>query len=164
MAPVLVPDMGAATEERWLAFGGAVLDEGVRGVFALPLTMAAAPIGALDLFRHDPGSLAEDALDGGLIAAELATLPLMDLMSGDVDWAELSEGGEGWGEGASLERVEVYQATGMIVDQLDVGAAEAVLRLRAHAFSHGLTASEVAWSILERRLSLGDDDPQGGPG
>jgi hypothetical protein len=57
-----------------------------------------------------------------------------------------------------LERVEVYQATGVIVAALDVSPADALVRLRAHAISRSLTASEVAYQILDRRLALGHDD------
>jgi hypothetical protein len=53
-----------------------------------------------------------DGLNGGLWAAELAALPLLDLMTSDVDWTAAGEGGNGWEQLASLERVEIYQATG----------------------------------------------------
>jgi hypothetical protein len=92
-------------------------------------------------------------MTGGLTA-----LPLLDLMAGDTDWTGLVEGKDAWSELASLERVEVYQATGMIMGQLEVDSAEALVRLRAHAFTHGLTAGEVAWSIVERQLVLDPDD------
>jgi hypothetical protein len=159
--PVLVADLGDTAEARWPAFAGAVLDLGVHAVFALPVAVATAQVGALDLFRSTPGALAADSLAGGLLAAELAALPLLDLMSADVDWAAAGEGGDGWSQLASLERVEVYQATGMVMGMLDVGPAEALVRLRAHAYASGLTASEVAWSIVERRLQLTDDSAPG---
>ena len=66
--------------------------------------------------------------------------------------------GDGWEQLASLQRVEVYQATGMIIGQLDVDASEALVRLRAYAFSRGLTASEAAWAIVERRVLLTEDE------
>jgi hypothetical protein len=155
---VLVPDLADPSERRWPAYGGAVLAAGVRAVYALPIAVATSCVGALDLFREAPGPLIGSRLAGGLLAAELAALPLLDLMSADVDWAEAAEGGGGWEQLASLERVEVYQATGMIMGQLDVGPAEALVRLRAHAFAHGLTASEVAWSIIDRGMTLEADD------
>lgn len=49
--PVLVGDLAAVTERRWPTFTGAVLDAGVRAVFALPIAIAATYVGALDLFR-----------------------------------------------------------------------------------------------------------------
>jgi hypothetical protein len=122
------------------------------------VSIAREPVGALDLFRNRPGPLSDDDLDGGLWAAELAALPLLDLMTADAGWTATDEGGDGWEQLASLERVEVYEATGMIIAQLDVSAAEALVRLRAYAFSEGLTASEAAWAIVDRRVVLDSDD------
>lgn len=161
---VLVPDFADPHEQRWPAYADAVLGAGVRAVYALPIAVATSYVGALDLFREAPGPLSGPRLTGGLLAAELAALPLLDLMTADVDWARVGEGGDGWEQLASLERVEVYQATGMIMGQLDVGPAEALVRLRAHAFAHGLTASEVAWRVIERQLVLEADDSRRGPG
>lgn len=79
-------------------------------------------------------------------------------MSSDVDWTAVSENGNGWSQLESLERVEVYQATGMIMEQLEVRPTDAVVRLRAHAFASERTASEVAWAVIERRLTLSPDD------
>lgn len=162
--PVLVEDVGDPAERRWPAFSRAVLDADVHGVFALPVSIAMSTVGVLDLFRHDAGPLGGDGLAGGLVAAELAALPLLALMTEDLDWAGAAEGGGDWTQLASLERVEVYQATGMIMEQLGVGAAEALVRLRAHAFVSGTTAGEVAWAVVARRLSLDVDDAWGGPG
>jgi hypothetical protein len=89
---------------------------------------------------------------------ERASLPLLDLMTSDIDWDAAGEDGDGWDQLASLERVEVYQANGMIIGQLDVDAVEALIRLRAYAFAQVLTASEVAWAIVEHRVSPDDDE------
>jgi hypothetical protein len=156
--PVLVSDLRDPDEQRWPVFGRAVLDSGVRAVFALPVLIAHSPVGALDLFSSRPGPMSSDGLDGGLWAAELASLPLLNLMTSDIDWDAAGEGGDGLNQLASLERVEVYQATGMIIGQLDVDAVEALIRLRAYAFAQGLTASEAAWAIVERRVSPDDDE------
>jgi hypothetical protein len=156
-APVLAPDLADPDERRWPAFSQAVLESGVRAVCALPVTIAASPVGALDLYRFTYGPFTEDDLSGGQWAAELATLPLLDLASSNFDPEDQSE--SGWSEIVTLERVEVYQATGMVIAQLNVGPVEALIRIRAYAFAHNLTASEVAWEIIERRLSLADDAP-----
>jgi len=169
---VLVPDLDASAERRWPAFRSAALADGIRGVFAVPILVTSECVGALDLFRHRPGPLHEDMLAGAWLAAELATAPLLDLIAG-------SEAVESGTEPAPLDddvlteidRVEVYQATGILISALDVGADEALLRLRAHAIATGQTASEVARAITERRLMLerddrvdpSDPDPHGGP-
>lgn len=151
--PVLVPDIGHVTGQRWPAFAGAAIEAGVHGVFALPAGIAGSFVGVLDLFRHDPGPLSGDDLDGGMLAAELLAVPLLDLLATDDD----QRGEDGVSSLAALERVEVYQATGMIMAQLDVGPTEALVRLRAHAFATNQTASEAAWAVVERRLRLPKD-------
>ena len=95
-------------------------------------------------------------------AAELAAFPLLDLMTADVTWSSAGEGpgGSDWTRLGSLERVEVYQATGMIMDQLDVGPGEALARLRARSFATNRTASSLAWDVIRRVLSF--DDNQNG--
>lgn len=59
-----------------------------------------------------------------------------------------------WVELTALSRAEVSQATGMLMAQLDVAPAEALVRLRAHAYAAGRSASDVARDILDRRLRL----------
>lgn len=161
--PVLAPHLDGPGEVRWPGLTQALLGHGVRAVFALPVAVASTAIGALDLYRRSSGPLDDAAMTGGVWAAELAALPLLDLMSSDTDWDEAANGLGGWDQLASLERVEVYQATGMIVAALQVSPADALVRLRAHAISRSLTASDVAYQILDRRLVL-DADEWHGPG
>lgn len=159
--PVLVPDLDSPKETRWPAFAGAVLDEGVRGVFAVPILLKSMCVGALDLFREAPGPLEGDQLRGALLAAELVSMPLLDLLHHD-DQDDPFDGLEDrWGRSLEMDRLEVHQATGMLIAQLQVGPEEALLRLRAHAIATGQTASEVAWAIIERRLVLDRDDQDG---
>lgn len=157
-APVLVEDLNSVREVRWPAFRGAALAAGVGAVFAFPVTIASTHVGALDLFNRSPGPLPSRGLAGAIHAAKLATVPLLKLMTADVDWGNVGQGEEDWDQLGSLERVEVYQATGMVLAALDVTPDVALARLRAHAFAHSMTASEVAWAIIERRLTLRADD------
>ncbi len=161
--PVLVEDLADPLRQRWPAYTAAALADGVHAVYALPISVAGACVGALDLYRHSPGALLGPALLGGLMAAELAALPLLNLRSGAADLEEAAEGGQAWDQLTALARVEVYQATGMLMAQLQVGPTDALARLRAHAFAHDLTASDVAWAILERRLRLEPDREPPGP-
>ena len=156
--PVLVGQLQDAHEQRWPGFTSAVLTSGIKAVYALPVAIARTPVGALDLFCDRPGPLSEAGLDGGLWAAELAALPLLSLMTAPAGADAAGHGDDGWVQLASLERVEVYQATGMIIGQLDVDAAEALVRLRAYAFRHGSTVSEAAWAIVERRVLLTEEE------
>ena len=159
--PVLAPDLDDPTEQRWPALTQAVLGHGIHAIFAVPVAVASTLIGALDLYRCRSGPLDDTAMTGGLWAAGLAALPLMDVMTSDTDWQRVAAGQDSWDQLASLERVEVYQATGMIIAALDVTPADALIRLRAHAIARNVTASDVAYGILDRRIALDDDDWRG---
>jgi hypothetical protein len=158
-SPVEAADLGDPQELRWPAFRAGALASGVRAVFAAPVRVSTSVVGALDLFRCDEGPFTGDSYSGGLMAAELAALPLIDLMLTTTALVQdgAIDGGDGWEQLASLERVEVYQATGMLIAALDIDGAEALTRLRAHAFSAGMTASELAWEIVERRVVVDRD-------
>ena len=149
---VLVEDLDAVGEQRWPALTEALLEHGVRAVFALPVEVSTTCVGALDLYRRRSGPLDGPALAGGLWAARLAARPLLDLMSADVDWQAAGESETVWDQLASLERVEIYQATGFLISMLDVTPAEALVRLRAYAIGHSLPISDVAYAVLDRRL------------
>ena len=101
-----------------------------------------------------PGSLDGDDLAGALVAAELAELPVLDLLGQDLQAAVGDPDEQAWAELAAITRAEVSQATGMLVAQLDIGPAEALVRLRAHAYATGRSATEVARDILDHGLRL----------
>jgi hypothetical protein len=162
--PVFAEDLTDAAETRWPAYVGSALGLGVGALFALPIGLASAYVGALDLYRRAPGPLLGNSLVGGLMAAELAALPLLDMITAEAKVVSTPADDTGWQQLAALARVEVYQATGMVMAQLSVGPAEALARLRAHAFANDLTASQVAWSIVERELSLEPDNERHDPG
>jgi hypothetical protein len=157
-APVLIADLQDSREQRWPAYAEAVLNLGVRAIYALPISVANTYIGALDLYRHQPGPLLGNSLLGALMTAELAALPLLDLIAAAADWTTAAQNGGAWDQVGSLARVEVYQATGMVMAQLSLGPVDALARIRAHAFAEGLTANQVASEIVERRLSWAPGD------
>jgi hypothetical protein len=162
-APVMVSDLAQSRSEPWPAFSTAALDRGVRAVFALPVSVASMRVGALDLYRSTPGVMDASQVAGGLVAAELAALPLLDIIGSDLHAAVNDETSSAWNELTTLTRVEVYQAAGILIAQLGVGPTEAMVRLRAYAFAHDMTASAVAFDIIEHRLRLDNDRPDSDP-
>lgn len=155
--PVLVADLADPDDTRWPIYGPALLSHEIRGVFAMPVLVAGEHVGALDLFRAQPGHLRGDQLAGAIAAAELATAPLLDLMNDDLQAAVNDPKSNAWAELHSLSRAEVSQATGMLVAQLNVEPAEALIRLRAHAYATGRSSTDVARDIIDRRLRLEAD-------
>jgi hypothetical protein len=155
-APVLAMDLADPSEVRWPVFRPAILAQRIRGVFTLPVLIGGQCGGALDLFRFEPGVLSGPELAGAFVAANLAELPVLDLL-GDYQAATDDPDSGAWTELAGLSRIEVGQATGMLIAQLEVGPADALLRLRAHAYATGRTAVDVARDIITHRLRLEAD-------
>jgi hypothetical protein len=155
--PILVVDLADPGEARWPAYGPAMLSHQIRGVYAIPIAVAGEYVGALDLFRARPGPLPRAVLAGAAAAAELAGVPMLDLLDGDLQAAVADPRSDAWAELNTLSRTEVSQATGMLVAQLGVEPAEALVRLRAHAYATGRSATDVARDILGRRLRLEAD-------
>ena len=54
-----------------------------------------------------------------------------------------------------LRRV-VHQATGMIAAQLDIAVAEALVRLRSHAYAEGRPIDDIAARVVARTLRFDD--------
>lgn len=155
--PILVPDLADAKETRWPAYSPAMMAHEIYSVHAMPVVLAGQYIGALDLYRNRSGQLESEELAGALLAAELAQAPLLDLLAQDLQVAIADPDSDVWAELNSLTRVEISQATGMLIDQLDVDPTEALVRLRAHAYVTGRSATEVARDILDHGLRLEAD-------
>lgn len=153
-APVLVADLADPQQTRWPLFGPALLDLDIRAVFALPIALSGQYVGALTLFRKTPGTLHPDDVEGAMCAAELAELPLRDLMHADLQAAVNDPDSDAWAELHALARDEMAAATGMLAAQLDVSPPDALARLRAHAYASGRSATDVARDISHRRLRL----------
>ncbi len=144
--PVLVPDMDdVADSARWPVYAAAVVERaGVGAVFALPLLWATMNLGVLDLHRKAPGSLPPAQLRDAVSAADIAALMLLGLRT---DPGEARLWDRSWGN-----RLEIHQATGMVVAQLDISATDAFARLRAYAFAEQRLLADVAHDVVARRL------------
>jgi hypothetical protein len=156
-APVVVIDLADPHERRWPFYGPALLAHHIRGVAAVPIVVAGEYVGALDLFRRVPGDWAEDQWAAAVLAAELAALPVLDLLDDDLQVAATDPDSTAWTQLHALSRAEVGQASGMLIAQLDIGPAQALMRLRAHAYATGVSATQIARDIISRRLRLDAD-------
>jgi hypothetical protein len=161
--PVLVADLAAHAESRWPVFAAAALRTPVRALFVLPVQAGAITVGVLDLYRDTPGMLAPDELAGALRAADAAMWTLLGLLDGvsgggRVDGTSCADGHDRR-PGSELRRLEVYQATGMLIEQMQVPPKIALSALRAHAFAHDQTILEVAREVVVRRLRFDEEKP-----
>lgn len=154
--PILVADLAAPdAQRRWPAFASAAADRSVRGMFAFPVTVGAALIGVLNVYRLQAGPLQPEELAQGLVYADAVLVLALDERAGIVS------GPDSLLDGAlSTRRVQVHQATGMIAAQLGVSMSDALAAIRAHAYAHGRSLADLAADVLARRVRL-DHGPPG---
>lgn len=150
--PVLQPDLLATAPLRWPAFASGALHAGIRAVFALPLRVGAIRLGVLDLYRDAPGGLGVDELTEALSFSDAATLLLLHLQAGTLAV------GSPFGTMPVLDdRAEVHQATGVVSVQAGVGLGEALLLLRARAFTEHRLIGELARDVLDGAVTFGGE-------
>ncbi len=148
--PLLCEDL-AGSGQQWPAFAAAAVEPGVAAVFAFPLRMHGIRLGVLTLYRDAPGRLDDDALAEAIAYSQAATAVLLHLQALARPVSDLHP----QLTGVLADRAAVHQATGMIAAQADVTPADALMLLRARAYSTGETLSSVCRDVLERRLMFG---------
>jgi hypothetical protein len=143
------PDLADPVTPRWVAFAPAALRAGVRALFGFPLRIGTVRLGALNLYRDQPGALSGDQYADALTLAGLAAWSVLQAQ------AQTSSGGvpSQLETGADF-RFVVHNAAGMVSVQLDTTVADALIRLRAYAFSHDRPLTEVAQDVVGRTLRL----------
>lgn len=154
--PVLIPDV-VEVMRRWPGYAPAVHAGGVRAVFSFPLQVGASRLGVLDVFRDQAGPLSREGLAMCLTFADVAVNTLLDGQE-RVGLGTAGDGfGDGFGDGLGDglgPRTVLFQAQGMVMMQLDVSLADALARIRAHAYAANRPLSEVAADIVARRLGF----------
>lgn len=149
--PVLQPDLALTAPPRWPAFAGGALDAGIRAVFAFPLRVGAIRLGVLDLCRDEPGPLSAAELTEALSFADAATLVVLHAQAGSPLHGAVP---------MLDDRAEVHQATGVVSVQAGVGLADALVLLRARAFTEERSLADLARDVLTGAVdfSRADDD------
>ena len=144
--PVLEPDLRGSPGRLWPAFSRALAEsDEVAALFAIPLQVGPVRIGAIDLYDVRPRALAEaDLARTVALAAELSRTVLRQaLEESGLEEAPLAA--------RPRSRRRIHQATGFVIAQLDVSAADAELLIQARAFAEGRTMLEIADDILTKR-------------
>jgi GAF domain-containing protein len=144
---VAEPRLADTRTRRWFAFTPAVLEAGVQAVFGFPLRVGTVRLGALNLYRDRPGPLTGDQHADALVLADLAARWVLEAQAGAPPGAVAQE----LEIGADFHFV-VHNAAGMISVQQQVSVTEALIRLRAYAFSHDRLLADVAEDVVARRL------------
>jgi hypothetical protein len=157
--PVLEPDLMNPQYARWPAFGAQAVEAGARAVFGFPLQVGSVRLGALNLYRDEPGPLSDDQHADALVLADLVAQSALVLQASAQPGALAAEL-----EAGADFHYSVHQASGMVSVQLGVSIGQALIRLRAYAFSNDIALAEVAESVIGRTLrfaATGDDSYRG---
>jgi hypothetical protein len=103
------------------------------------------------MYRSAPGPLEDGAATAARAWADAALVILLDLQAADRDGSGLGALSSSVGYHA-----EIHQATGFVSVTASVGLDDALVLLRAHAFSSGRTLVQVARDVLAERRVIAD--------
>jgi hypothetical protein len=146
---VAEPDLADPVTRRWVAFSPSALQAGVRAVFGFPLRSGTVRLGALNLYRGWSGPLTDDQHADALVLANVAARWVLEAQAGAPPGAVA----EGLEIGADFH-FTVHNAAGIVSVQQGVTVTEALIRLRAYAFSHDRLLADVAEDVIARTLRL----------
>lgn len=151
---VEMPTLDGSVGDRWPSFVELANAQDIGAVFAFPLVVHGANVGVLSIYQRAAGQLgpAQRGDSFALVGVLAETILSMQ------DPGHNGEAAPDMSDVVAY-RAELYQASGMVAVQLRVPASEALLRIRAQAFSSGQTVGAVAADIVARRLRLPDDRP-----
>lgn len=150
--PVFAPDLSVAARVRWPGYAPAAQEHGVQAAFSFPLQIGAARLGALDVYRDQPGSPSAETIVQALTLADVAMTGLLNAQQR----SNQSDGPPALDD-ALDNRFELYQAQGMLAIQLGIPLDEAMIRIRAYAYAQDRALSDVADDIIAGKLLLQTD-------
>jgi GAF domain-containing protein len=145
--PVICRDLLDAGD-RWPRFAPVAMAGGFRAAHALPLRLRGRVLGALNLFRSEPGTLTPEDVATAQALADVATIALVQsraLHDSHVLVDQLQE--------ALDSRVTIEQAKGVVAESLGCDMDEAFSRLRGHARRNRRRLAEVAAEVVLEDLS-----------
>jgi GAF domain-containing protein len=133
---------------RWPRFRQEALGAGFRAALAVPMSLRDEVIGALNLFRVQPGGLDEEDLAACRALADVATIALIQeraLREARLLADQLQV--------ALTSRVVIEQAKGVLAGLANVDMDTAFKLLRGYARNENLLLVDVARDLAEGRLS-----------
>src|SRR6266566_1952525 len=136
----------AAGAAQWPRFAAAATGAGFGAVDALPMRLRSELIGALNLFRIEPGELDPTAMRTAKALVDVATIGLLQARSirnQEILTEQLQT--------ALNSRVIIEQAKGLVAERYGMDMEGAFAALRGYARSHNLKLSDVARSVIENR-------------
>jgi GAF domain-containing protein len=141
--PIAAADLDAEAD-RWPRFAAAARRAGFASVQALPMRLRDQVIGALNLFRAQPGAFDPADVRVGQGLADVATISLLQERS-----MRQSETLNEQLQTALNSRVIIEQAKGKLAERLGVDMEQAFSLLRASARARNRRLSDVAQAFVD---------------
>lgn len=135
--------------QRWPEFAERAEKSGFRAVTAVPLRLRAQTVGALSIFRAEPGLLTAEDTKIGQGLADMATISILHeraLSQRTVLVDQL--------QFALTSRVIIEQAKGVLAERCQVDMGEAFTLLRKHARNNNLRLADVAKGVVAGTVEL----------
>jgi hypothetical protein len=120
---------------------------GIEALFSFPLQIDDASMGALNLYRSNPGDLRGEQADDARLLAAMATREVLGMQAAETPGALPTQVAD-----LSGDRVAIEQATGMVAAQTNTDIVEAARRLRTLAVQRDSALAQVAHDIVARAL------------
>jgi serine phosphatase RsbU (regulator of sigma subunit) len=137
----------ARADGRWPRFALEALDAGFHSVHALPMRLRGTVVGALNLFRSDPGRMRPADVDAAQALADVATIALLQhraVRDSQVVNEQLHH--------ALNSRIVIEQAKGMVAERRGLDVDHAFAALRNHARHHGVRLVDLAHDLIAGTL------------
>lgn len=144
--PVARTDL-PAMRSSWPVFTERLQQLGFHSAQALPMRLRNETIGALNLFRTEPGPLTEQDLGMGQAMADVATVGLLQeraIAASELLATQL--------HAALTSRIQLEQAKGMLAERTGFPMEQAFQVMRDYARSHNRRLSDVAVEIIAGSL------------
>ena len=135
---------------RWPRFAEQAGVNGFRAVDALPMRLRNQVIGAMNLFRQEPGEMPAPTVALAQALADIATIGLLQertIREGQVLSEQLQH--------ALNSRAVIEQAKGMLSERYTLPMEQSFVVLRRHARDHNRHLTELAREVVARAADPG---------
>lgn len=136
---------------RWPHFAPVAAAAGFRAAHAFPLRLRGQVLGALNLFRTEPGALTSENLSSVQALADVATIALLQsraLQDAQMVSDQLQE--------ALHSRIAIEQAKGVIAERRGCDMEDAFTSLRRHARAGSRRLTDVAQDVIDGTVRAED--------
>lgn len=145
---IVAEDLNKA-KDRWPRAAPEALELGLQAVYAFPLRLRDDCIGALNLYREQPGPFGHDDMRLAQAFADVAAIGILqerEIADKDRTVRQLQH--------ALDSRVAIEQAKGVLAARMGITPEEAFEVLRRHARSNRVKLQEVASGVVHDQLHV----------